>query len=290
MGKKVDSDSGNGRQGVLQRFLGRLRSRPSAGSEEELQLLIDESEQRGIIDEEEGEMLQSILELDETYLREIMVPRTDMVCVDASAPLTSVLDAILKSGHSRIPIYKGNIDNIIGLIYAKDLLHYWGRSLDEIPLENVLRQPFLVPESKQVSVLLREFREARVHIAIVIDEYGGTAGLITIEDLIEEIVGDIQDEYDLEEDWLIAEPDGTVVVNGRLNIEEFEEYFDVEVEREKFDTVGGYVIEQFGRVPSVGEKVRVGTFDMLIEKGDQRAIQQIRIFPLKADAVDDAAD
>ncbi|MBW6509877.1 MAG: hemolysin family protein [Desulfuromonadales bacterium] len=274
----------------MQRLLNRLRRRASAGSEEELQQLIDESEQRGIIDESEGDMLQSILELDETYLREIMVPRTDMVCVDAAAPLTQVLEAILQSGHTRIPIYKGNIDNIIGLVYAKDLLHYWGQSLEKIPLDRVLRQPFLVPESKQVSVLLREFRETRVHIAIVIDEYGGTAGLVTIEDLIEEIVGDIQDEYDLEEEWLIADSDGTVVVNGRLNIEEFEEYFDVEVEREKFDTIGGYVIELFGRVPAVGEKVRVGQFDMLIEKGDQRSIQQIRIFPLRADTGNDDAD
>ncbi|HMB16754.1 MAG TPA: hemolysin family protein [Pelovirga sp.] len=286
----MDTDDGKGRQGLLQRLVSRLSRRASAGSEEELQQLIDESEQRGIIDEEEGDMLQSILELDETYLREIMVPRTDMVCVDGAAPLTQVLEAILESGHSRIPVYKGNIDNIIGLVYAKDLLHYWGQSLATIPLEKVLRQPFLVPESKQVSVLLREFRETRVHIAIVIDEYGGTAGLITIEDLIEEIVGDIQDEYDLEEEWLIEDPDGTVVVNGRLNIEEFEEYFDVEVEREKFDTISGYVIEQFGQVPAVGEKVRVGQFDMLIEKGDQRSMQQIRIFPLRTDMGDDGAD
>ncbi len=286
----MDNDQEREQQGLLRRLLNRLHSRPQATSEGELQLLIDESEQLGIIDEEEGDMLQSILELDETYLREIMVPRTDMVCVDAASPLTHVLEAILQSGHTRIPVYKGNIDNIIGLVYAKDLLHYWGQPLDKVPLEKVLRQPFLVPESKQVSVLLREFRETRVHIAIVIDEYGGTAGLVTIEDLLEEIVGDIQDEYDLEEDWLSEDPDGTVVVNGRLNIEEFEEYFDVEVAREKFDTVGGYVIEQFGRVPAMGEKVRVGQFDMLIEKGDQRAIQQIRIFPLRAESDGDAAD
>jgi magnesium and cobalt transporter len=267
-----------------------LKGSSPANSEEELQLLIDVSEQRGIIDEQEGDMLQSILELDETFLREIMVPRTDMVCVDAAAPLSSVLDAILQSGHSRIPVYKGNVDNIIGLVYAKDLLHFWGQSLDDIALDEVLRPPFLVPESKQVSALLREFRETRVHIAIVIDEYGGTAGLVTIEDLIEEIVGDIQDEYDLEEDWLSEEADGTVVVNGRLNIEEFEEYFDIEVAREKFDTVGGYVIEQFGRVPAVGEKIRVGLFDMLIEKGDQRAIRQIRIFPQSSQTADNAED
>lgn len=283
----MEQDHEQERQGWLERLLGRWKDSPrGANSGEELQLLIDASEQRGVIDEEEGDMLQSILELDETYLREIMVPRTDMVCVDAAASLNTVLEAILRSGHSRIPIYQGNIDNVIGLVYAKDLLHFWGQSLDTIALETVLRPPFLVPESKQVSVLLREFRETRVHIAIVIDEYGGTAGLITIEDLIEEIVGDIQDEYDLEEDWLTADPDGTVIVNGRLNIEEFEEYFDVEVAREKFDTVGGYVIEQFGRVPAVGERVRVGDLDMLIEKGDQRAVRQIRVFPLKSDSAD----
>ena len=285
----MEQDRNQGSQGLIARLLGRWKESPkAANSGEELQLLIDASEQQGIIDEEEGEMLQSILELDETYLREIMVPRTDMVCVDAAASLSVVLETIIRSGHSRIPIYQGNIDNIIGLVYAKDLLHYWGKSLDDIPLETVLRPPFLVPESKQVSVLLREFRETRVHIAIVIDEYGGTAGLVTIEDLIEEIVGDIQDEYDLEEDWLIEDQDGTFLVNGRLNIEEFEEFFDVEVPRDKFDTVGGYVTDQFGRVPAVGERVRVGDFEMLIEKGDQRAVRQVRVFPLKT--VNDGAD
>ncbi len=148
-----------------------------------------------------------------------------------------------------------------------------------------MRPPYLVPESKQVSVLLREFQAACVHIAIVIDEYGGTSGLVTIEDLIEEIVGEIQDEYDHEEEWLIESPDGSLLVDGRLNIEEFEEYFDIEVAREKFDTIGGYVVEQYGRVPAVGEQIRLGDFDMLIEQGDQRAIRQIKITPLTAATV-----
>lgn len=256
-----------------------FRNRPQASSEEELQELIDASEQQGIIDEEEGDMLQSILELDETIVREIMVPRTNMVCVDCEEPLSNILKAIIKSGHSRIPVYRENNDNIIGLIYAKDLLRYWGRPLDEIPLEDVLRSPLLVPESKLVSELLKEFRETRVHIAIIIDEYGGTSGLVTIEDLIEEIVGDIQDEYDLEEDWIVEEPNGSVLVDGRLNIEDFEEHFGVEVEREKFDTVGGYVVEQLGRVPAAGERVSIGDLEMLVVVGDQRAIRQLKIMP-----------
>ncbi len=276
----MDNDHSPESDGWLRRLARRLSHRPQANNEEELQELIDASEQQGIIDEEEGDMIQSILELDETFLREIMVPRTDMVCVDAEAPFSTVLDAILNSGHSRIPVYKKNIDNIIGLVYAKDLLRYWGRPIDAISLDEIMRPPFLVPESKQVNVLLKEFQETCVHIAIVIDEYGGTSGLVTIEDLIEEIVGEIQDEYDLEEKWLIEQSDGTLLVDGRLNIEEFEEYFDIEVAREKFDTVGGYVVEQYGRVPAVGEQVKVGDFDMLIEQGDQRAIRQIRIMPL----------
>lgn len=271
--------------GWWQKVRKRISLQPQATSEEELQEFIDASEQHGVIDEEEGDMLQSILELDETIVREIMVPRTEIVCADADAPFSTVLQVILDSGHSRIPVYKNNIDNIIGLVYAKDLLHHWGQPLDTISLDNIMRQPFLIPESKQVNVMLKEFQSARVHMAIVIDEYGGTSGLVTIEDLIEEIVGEIQDEYDLEERLLIEQADGTLLVDGRLSIEEYEEYFDIEVEREKFDTVGGYVIEQFGRVPIVGEQVRVGDFDMEIIKGDQRVIRQLRIMPLIATEV-----
>ena len=143
----------------------------------------------------------------------------------------------------------------------------------------MLRPPYLVPESKLVSALLQEFRQSRVHIAIIIDEYGGTSGLVTIEDLIEEIVGDIQDEYDLEDDWLVAETDGSVTVDGRLNIEEFEEYFSIKVEREMFDTVGGYIVEYLGRVPVAGERIKVGDLQMLVVVGDQRAVRQLLIFP-----------
>ena len=274
----MDNDHLHNSGGWPSRLLQVFRSRPQASSESELHDLIDASEQQGIIDEEEGDMLQSILELDETVVREIMVPRTNMVCVDCEAPLKTILKAILKSGHSRIPIFKGNNDNIIGLVYAKDLLRFWGKPLDQINIQDVLRPPYLVPESKLVSDLLKEFREQRVHIAIIIDEYGGTSGLVTIEDLIEEIVGDIQDEYDLEDEWLVEEPDGTVLVDGRLNIEDFEEHFRIAVEREKFDTVGGYVVEQLGRVPMVDEQVTIGKLEMQVVAGDQRAIRQLRIF------------
>ncbi len=258
--------------------------RPVASTEADLQEMIDASELDGIIDEEEGEMLQSILELDDTLVREIMVPRTSMVCCDCAAPLTEVLKVIIESGHSRIPLYDNSRDNIIGLIYAKDLLRFWGTPLEQLKLEQVLRPPYLVPESKNVSTLLQEFRQRRVHIAIVIDEYGGTSGLVTIEDLIEEIVGDIQDEYDLEEEWLVEEEGGTVLVDGRLNVEEFEERFSVEIEREKFDTVGGYVVEMLGRVPAQGERLEFDGLKLLIVDADPRAVRQVRVLPPAPDA------
>ncbi len=265
--------------GFIQGLKNIFSTRPVANSESDLQDMIDASELEGIIDEEEGDMLQSILELDDTIVREIMVPRTSMICCDRAAPLEESLRAINESGHSRIPVYENSRDNIIGLIYAKDLLRFWGTPLEELKLEQVLRPPYLVPESKNVSDLLQEFRQRRVHIAIVIDEYGGTSGLVTIEDLIEEIVGDIQDEYDLEEEWLIMEEGGTVLIDGRLNIEDFEEHFGMEVEREKFDTVGGYIVEMLGRVPARGERIEFDGLKFLIVDADPRAVRQLRISP-----------
>jgi magnesium and cobalt transporter len=275
----LDSDHSADSSGWSAKLKGFFSAKPAANSEEELQQLIDASEQRGIIDEDEGEMLQSILELDETIVREIMVPRTSMVCCDRAAPLSQVLQAVIASGHSRIPLYQETNDNIIGFVYAKDLLRYWGQPLDEIALDDVLRPPYLVPESKSVSELLKEFRKRRVHVAIVIDEYGGTSGLVTIEDLIEEIVGDILDEYDLEEEWLLLEENGSVLVDGRLAIEDFEEYFDLEVEREKFDTVGGYLVEYLGHVPNSGERIRIDGLEILIVEADPRAIRKLLVGP-----------
>jgi len=273
----VDDDHSTDSSGWSAKLKGIFSSRAAANSEEELQELIDASEQKGIIDEDEGDMLQSILELDETIVREIMVPRTSMVCCDRNAPLPDVLEAVIESGHSRIPLFQDTNDNIIGFVYAKDLLRFWGQPLEEIPLDEVLRTPFLVPESITVSDLLKQFRQRRVHVAIVIDEYGGTSGLVTIEDLIEEIVGDIQDEYDLEEEWLVPQNDGSFLVDGRLPIEDFEEQFGLEVEREKFDTVGGYLVEHLGQVPEDGESLKIDGLDIHIVTADQRAVRQLRV-------------
>lgn len=261
----------------LWEVLGRFLTGRKKITEEEIQELMDAGEEEGLINEEENEMIRSIFALRSTVVREIMVPRTDMACVPADATVREVLSDIIACGHSRIPVYEGTIDNIVGLIYAKDLLKYWGMNEAAVVLKKMMRAPYFIPESKNLEELLQEFKKKRVHIAIVIDEYGGTSGLVTIEDLLEQIVGDIQDEYDLEEEWLTEEPDGAVLVDARLPIEELEEHFGVEIEREKFDTVGGLLFHLTGRIPRAGEEVTNDSIHLTVLEADERRISKVRI-------------
>jgi CBS domain containing-hemolysin-like protein len=258
---------------VLRRFLaGRKRV-----TEAEIQQLMNAGEEEGLINEEENEMIQSIFALGDTVVREIMVPRTDMAFVTVDATVREVLSSIIACGHSRIPVFDGTIDNIVGLVYAKDLLKFWGMDESAVVLKDILRPPYFIPESKNLEELLHEFKKKRIHIAIVIDEYGGTSGLVTIEDLLEQIVGDIQDEYDLEEEWLLEQADGAAVVDGRLPIEELEEHFGIKIEREKFDTVGGLIFHLTGRIPAVGEEVENGSILLTVLEADERKISKVRI-------------
>ncbi len=257
--------------------LGRFLSGRRKITEEEIQELIDAGEEEGLINEAENEMIRSIFTLRDTVVREIMVPRTDMACVPVDATLREVLSEIIACGHSRIPVFDGTIDNIVGLIYAKDLLKYWGMAESAVGMRRIMRSPYFIPETKNLEELLHDFRKKRVHIAIVIDEYGGTSGLVTIEDLLEQIVGDIQDEYDLEEEWLEEQPDGSVVVDARLPIEELEEHFGIEVEREKFDTVGGLIFHLIGRIPAIGEEVTTDAIRLTVLEADERKISKVRI-------------
>jgi CBS domain containing-hemolysin-like protein len=176
-----------------------------------------------------------------------------------------------------LPVYEGSVDNIVGLVYAKDLLKYWGTDLSAFDLRHTLRTPYFIPETKNLEELLQEFKRKRVHIAIVIDEYGGTSGLVTIEDLLERIVGDIQDEYDVEEEWLLPQADGSIVVDARLPIEDLEEYFGIEIEREMFDTLGGLIFHLTGRIPKSGEEVVTEDIRMTILDADERKIRRVRI-------------
>lgn len=255
-----------------------FRGRSRALTEKELQEAINSSEEEGILNESEGDMLQSIFEFGDTIVREVMVPRTDMVCCPAQATLSDFLKMIIASGHSRVPLYEGSMDKIVGVVYAKDLLRNWGANDETLTLTEVMRTPYFIPETKRIDDLLMDFRTLRVHMAIAVDEYGGTSGLITIEDLLEEIVGDIQDEYDLEVPRLQAQDDGTLLVDARSNVEELEEYYDIEIPREKFDTVGGYLFHLLGNVPKKGEKVSDNGLVLMVEKSDERKIEKVRVW------------
>ena len=235
------------------------------------------TEEEGLLDETEGDMLQAIFEFGDTIVREIMVARPDMVCCASDAPLNELLHLILVSGHSRVPIFEGSVDRIVGVVYAKDLLRYWGARSEELSPAAVMRVPYFVPETKRIEDLLVDFRTRRVHMAIVVDEYGGTSGLITIEDLLEEIVGDIQDEHDLEEEWVQPQADGSLLLDARANVEELEEYFDREIPRDKFDTVGGFVVHLLGNVPVAGETARAHGLLLQVVEADERKVRRVQV-------------
>ena len=272
----MEEGSGKKTSGLMETFARFLSGRKRV-TEEEIQELMNAGEVEGIINEEENEMIRAIFNLRDTMVREIMVPRTDMAYVSSDATVRDVLRTIVSCGHSRIPVCDGTLDNIVGLIYAKDFLKYWGMEDSAVVLRRVMRAPYFVPETKNLEELLHEFKKKRIHIAIVIDEYGGTSGLVTIEDLLEQIVGDIQDEYDLEEEWLVEESEGVVQVDARLPIEELEEYFGIEVERDKFETVGGLIFHLTGRIPQIGEEIATDTIRLAVVEADERKISKVRI-------------
>jgi CBS domain containing-hemolysin-like protein len=271
----LENDSILNKPGILSMIFRLFNGRKKV-TEEELHELVEASEEEGLINEEESDMIRAIFALGETVVREVMIPRTDMACVSVDASVDDLLATINNCGHSRIPVFEGTVDNITGVLYAKDLLKFWGEDSPELDLQKIARPPFYVPETKNLEELLAEFKKKRVHLAIVIDEYGGTSGLITIEDLLEQIVGDIQDEYDIEEELLQGEPDGSAIVDAMLPIEEFEEYFNIVVEREKFDTVGGLIFYLLGRIPRIGDTAFVDGILLTVLSAGERRIGKIR--------------
>ncbi len=245
--------------------------------EKEIQSILEAGEERGFISRQEGEMIASIFEFKDTLAREIMVPRVDITCVAMDSPIADIIAVILARGHSRLPVYKDNIDNIKGILLAKDLLVFWNKPDDEIDIRTVLRPAFFIPEAKKISDLLRDFVEKKIQIAIVIDEYGGTSGLITIEDILEEIVGEIYDEYDTQEPRLHPQEDGSVIVDARLEIENLAEHFGVEIPEGEFESVGGLLIHHLGKVPQVGDTVVAQNLEFTVTAADERRVKQIRV-------------
>jgi CBS domain containing-hemolysin-like protein len=254
----------------------------SESIEKEIQQLIDEGEQRGLISEDEGEMIQGIFSFRDTVAREIMVPRTDAVFAAADAKITEVVELIIRDGHSRIPIYQKNVDNIVGIVHAKDLLSHC--SMGDQEVRSIVRPAYFIPETKKISEVLKDLRYNKSHLAIVIDEYGGTAGILTLEDIIEEIIGDVMDEYDAEEKNIEEHEDGSITVNARVDVEDLEDYLDIQLPEGKFESVGGFVISLMGKVPTVNERAVYNDLEMIIEAANSRKIEKIRIRKINPDA------
>jgi CBS domain containing-hemolysin-like protein len=256
-------------------------------TEEELKSMVSVAEEEAVIEEEERKLIHSIFEFGDTVVKEVMVPRMDMVTIDARAPIEEVLSLIVKEGHSRIPVYEGTIDNIIGIIYAKDLLIQMSHGKIDVPLKELVRSVYFIPESKKVNELLRELQKRRQHMAIVVDEYGGTAGLVTIEDLLEEIVGEIFDEYDIEETMIERVDENTIRVDSRVNIDEINELLGVNLAHNDIETIGGFVYSLVGKIPSPGEVVEFENLVFTVEKVIGRRISKILI--TKREAVEETS-
>ncbi len=226
-------------------------------------------------------MIESLLEFGEILAREIMVPRTEVVALPATAGVAEVLETIRQAAHSRYPVYLENIDHIKGILHVKDLLSVWGAA--EVDLTAICREVIFIPETKKITALLAEMRARRSHMAVVVDEYGGTAGVLTIEDIIEQIVGDIQDEHDTEEPWMTNQPDGSVLVDGRLDVDELADRFELEIEKNGFDTVGGFITSHTGQVPQAGQVITARRLEMTIEDADERRVKKVRVRPAPTD-------
>jgi putative hemolysin len=245
-------------------------------SEDGIRFLLNASDEETTIEDEEKELIASIFEFSDKLVREVMVPRIDVTGVTDGEPMLEALDVILKAGHSRIPVYKDTIDNVIGILYAKDLLRYLRDGRTDVHLNKIVRPAYFIPESKKVDELLQELQQRKVHMAVVVDEYGGTAGLVTIEDLLEQIVGEIQDEFDAEEPTIETVSEHEFLFDARVPLDEVSKLLNVDLPNEGGDTLGGFIYSQLGKVPAVGDNIAYDSaiFEVLTVAG--RRIKQVR--------------
>ncbi|HET7474194.1 MAG TPA: hemolysin family protein [Candidatus Limnocylindrales bacterium] len=266
---------------AITRLLGASVTNEASITAEELRLIVERGGEQGVLEAEEEQMINSIIELGDRRLHEVMIPRIDIVALPASSTLDEAIDKVVDEGHSRIPVYEDSIDEVVGILYAKDLLPILKSGSSRRPeLRQLLRTPVFVPESMSIDDLLHEFQRRKVHIAIVLDEYGGTAGLLTIEDLLEEIVGEIQDEYDTEEPMIVRISDDEARVDGRADVDDLADLFDTELALEdeaEYDTVGGLIYHRIGGVPSPGDVVEVDGLHLTVESTDGRRVGKVLV-------------
>jgi CBS domain containing-hemolysin-like protein len=259
-------------------------------TDSELKAMADVAHEEKVIEHDERTFIHSIIDFGDTVAREVMTPRPDMVTVEAEATVRDALEAALAAGYSRIPVEEDGIDDIIGIAYAKDLVRAERQGKAAQVVRDSMRPPKFIPESKEVSDLLREMQEEKFHMAIVVDEYGGTAGLITLEDLLEELVGDIVDEFDVEQPTVERSDDGSVLVSALYSVDDADDLLGAELPRGPWDTVGGLMLDLAGRVPDPGDSVEVDGFRLTAVDVRGRRIGRVRIEPTRAPSVDEDAD
>lgn len=240
------------------------------------QAYLEAGEEQGLIERDERRLLQSIVDFGDRLVREVMTPRPDIVAIRSDATLDQLRALFREQEYSRIPVYQENLDNILGFVFVKDLILLTSPS-DEPPITSLMRPAYFVPETKRVPELLKEFQRHQVQLAIVVDEYGGTAGLVSIEDLLEEIVGEIRDEYDVESEPILDEGNGVFLVNGKVDVEKVAERLNVPIERAGFETIGGYLLSQLGRVPSVGETFELDGLSVEVLEAERRRVTKVRL-------------
>ena len=246
----------------------------------EIRLIVEQGSQQGVLEAEEEQMISAVMSLSDSKLHEVMVPRIDIVAIDQEATFDEAVEVVLKEGHSRTPLYRESVDHIVGILYAKDLLRLIAAGGTRPRLRDIMRPALFVPESQSVDDLLHELQRRKVHMAVVLDEYGGTAGLVTIEDLLEEIVGEIQDEFDEEEPMKVEIGPGEVILDGRADIDDLTELVEPALELEddeEYDTLGGFVYHRIGRVPVVGDAVVIEPFVITVIKVSGRRVGKVRV-------------
>jgi putative hemolysin len=262
---------------LVVRVIGRKPTGKAEMSEEELRTLVDVGASEGVVEREEREMIHKVFELEDTLVRSVMVPRTDMFCLDVETPVTEILPALREHLHSRVPVYEESIDVIVGILYTKDLLSHLKGLPQDFDLRAHLHPPYFVPESKRADTLLQEFQAKKLHLAIVVDEYGGTAGLVALEDLLEELVGEIADEFDEPERLIHRLDHHTFRVAGKLPIEDLNTVTGLAISNQAYDTVGGWVLDLFGRVPRAKERVVQPDLTVTVEKVQRTRVVEVLV-------------
>ncbi len=279
--------------GLLKFFLRKEKARnvSPAVTDKELFTLVDTGQQEGVFEPGEQEMIHSIIQLGDTLVREIMVPRMDILALNVLTPVSGAIEAFISSGHSRVPVYEDTIDHILGLLYAKDLLRVWKQGNQPTSLHGLLRPAYFVPETKKVDELLAEMQSRHVHMAIVVDEYGSITGLVTLENITEEILGDIQDEYDQGEESPCQElPNGEYLFLGRINIDDFNELMDSHLPNDQADTLAGYLYSRLGHVPEAGEQIEDDNLILKVELVSARRIRKVRVWRTTPHEIEKSGD